>query len=309
MRCSLAHPVPELGAVQRDPLEGHEALVRGDGRVPVDVQARVVGVARRGSEQPGRGLADAVQGGDGGHVARPLRVGHRSSCDKVYHLLLPLTMCRTNRRRAVAVYAARMPTEGPDTAASTASTGSRDGRSTRWDPHRRERRLAIIQAAVTAIEQHGRGRPDRRRSPSWPACRAPTSTGTSTASRRSTSPCRRYIAGEIGAARAAGAGRARVGARDHRRVDRRAPALDRGAPEPVPVPGPARLRRAAVRHARHRGRQGRLRRRADGADPALPDRCSGSTPGRPSASSSASSGWSTRPRRGGSSARTVPSAS
>ncbi|MEO8889153.1 MAG: TetR/AcrR family transcriptional regulator [Jatrophihabitantaceae bacterium] len=31
----------------------------------------------------------------------------------------------------------------------------RDGRSTRWDPHRRERRIAIITAAITAIEQHG----------------------------------------------------------------------------------------------------------------------------------------------------------
>ncbi len=33
--------------------------------------------------------------------------------------------------------------------------GARDGRSTRWDPHRRARRLAILDAAVTAIEQHG----------------------------------------------------------------------------------------------------------------------------------------------------------
>ncbi len=31
----------------------------------------------------------------------------------------------------------------------------RDGRSTRWDPHRRERRLAIITAAVAAIEEFG----------------------------------------------------------------------------------------------------------------------------------------------------------
>ncbi|MDQ2750297.1 MAG: TetR/AcrR family transcriptional regulator [Pseudonocardiales bacterium] len=31
----------------------------------------------------------------------------------------------------------------------------RDGRSTRWDPHRRERRLAIIDAAIAAIEEHG----------------------------------------------------------------------------------------------------------------------------------------------------------
>jgi AcrR family transcriptional regulator len=31
----------------------------------------------------------------------------------------------------------------------------RDGRSTRWDPHRRERRAAIIAAAIDAIEQHG----------------------------------------------------------------------------------------------------------------------------------------------------------
>ncbi|GAB2472931.1 TetR/AcrR family transcriptional regulator [Jatrophihabitans fulvus] len=32
---------------------------------------------------------------------------------------------------------------------------ARDGRSTRWDPHRRERRQTIIDAAVAAIEQHG----------------------------------------------------------------------------------------------------------------------------------------------------------
>lgn len=30
-----------------------------------------------------------------------------------------------------------------------------DGRSTRWDPHRRERRAAIIAAAMAAIEAHG----------------------------------------------------------------------------------------------------------------------------------------------------------
>ena len=32
---------------------------------------------------------------------------------------------------------------------------ARDGRSTRWDPHRRERRAAIIDAAIAAIEAHG----------------------------------------------------------------------------------------------------------------------------------------------------------
>jgi AcrR family transcriptional regulator len=48
-----------------------------------------------------------------------------------------------------------MPTEDPQATAAAASAASRDGRSTRWDPHRRERRQAIIQAAVTAIEQHG----------------------------------------------------------------------------------------------------------------------------------------------------------
>lgn len=31
----------------------------------------------------------------------------------------------------------------------------RDGRSTRWDRHRRQRRTAIIDAAVAAIEEHG----------------------------------------------------------------------------------------------------------------------------------------------------------
>jgi AcrR family transcriptional regulator len=32
---------------------------------------------------------------------------------------------------------------------------SRDGRSTRWDPHRRERRELIVRAAIEAIEEHG----------------------------------------------------------------------------------------------------------------------------------------------------------
>jgi AcrR family transcriptional regulator len=32
---------------------------------------------------------------------------------------------------------------------------TRDGRSTRWDPHRRERRLSIITAAIAAIEEYG----------------------------------------------------------------------------------------------------------------------------------------------------------
>ena len=39
-----------------------------------------------------------------------------------------------------------VPDEGPDT---------RDGRSTRWDQHRNERRTAIITAAVAALEEHG----------------------------------------------------------------------------------------------------------------------------------------------------------
>lgn len=36
-----------------------------------------------------------------------------------------------------------------------AHDAARDGRSTRWDPHRRERRLTIINAAIAAIEEHG----------------------------------------------------------------------------------------------------------------------------------------------------------
>ena len=39
--------------------------------------------------------------------------------------------------------------------AAAAQPEVRDGRSTRWDPHRRERRLSIINAAIAAIEQHG----------------------------------------------------------------------------------------------------------------------------------------------------------
>jgi AcrR family transcriptional regulator len=41
-----------------------------------------------------------------------------------------------------------------ETTAGSRDAG-RDGRSTRWDPHRRERRLAIINAAIAAIEDYG----------------------------------------------------------------------------------------------------------------------------------------------------------
>jgi AcrR family transcriptional regulator len=37
----------------------------------------------------------------------------------------------------------------------TSAAAPRDGRSTRWDPHRRERRLSIINAAIAAIEEYG----------------------------------------------------------------------------------------------------------------------------------------------------------
>ena len=40
-------------------------------------------------------------------------------------------------------------------AAPDAPAGVRDGRSTRWDPHRQERRLAIITSAIAAIEEFG----------------------------------------------------------------------------------------------------------------------------------------------------------
>jgi AcrR family transcriptional regulator len=39
--------------------------------------------------------------------------------------------------------------------AAVTSSGTRDGRSTRWDPHRRRRRAAIIDAAIAAIEEFG----------------------------------------------------------------------------------------------------------------------------------------------------------
>jgi AcrR family transcriptional regulator len=45
-----------------------------------------------------------------------------------------------------------MPVEPP---VETTPHAVRDGRSTRWDPHRRERRLSIINAAIAAIEEHG----------------------------------------------------------------------------------------------------------------------------------------------------------
>ena len=45
-------------------------------------------------------------------------------------------------------------TPGTDTSANLRKP-PRDGRSTRWDPHRRERRAAIIRAAIAAIEEYG----------------------------------------------------------------------------------------------------------------------------------------------------------
>ncbi|MFN2560798.1 MAG: TetR/AcrR family transcriptional regulator [Jatrophihabitans sp.] len=43
----------------------------------------------------------------------------------------------------------------PSQSAPQPRDDARDGRSTRWDPHRRERRLSIINAAIAAIEEHG----------------------------------------------------------------------------------------------------------------------------------------------------------
>jgi AcrR family transcriptional regulator len=43
----------------------------------------------------------------------------------------------------------------PSLSAPEPRDDARDGRSTRWDPHRRERRLSIINAAIAAIEEHG----------------------------------------------------------------------------------------------------------------------------------------------------------
>lgn len=46
--------------------------------------------------------------------------------------------------------------EGPVAPVAPSSVRpTRDGRSTRWDPHRRERRDRIVAAAVEAIEEHG----------------------------------------------------------------------------------------------------------------------------------------------------------
>lgn len=39
--------------------------------------------------------------------------------------------------------------------AAVTRSGARDGRSTRWDPHRKRRRAAIIDAAISAIEEFG----------------------------------------------------------------------------------------------------------------------------------------------------------
>ena len=63
----------------------------------------------------------------------------------------------------------------------------RDGRSTRWDPHRANDGWPSSTPRSPPSRRTAR-RPSPARSRRWPACRAPTSTGTSTASRRSTSP-------------------------------------------------------------------------------------------------------------------------
>jgi AcrR family transcriptional regulator len=46
-------------------------------------------------------------------------------------------------------------TRGTTRSTQGSPSRARDGRSTRWDPHRRQRRAAIIAAAVEAIEQYG----------------------------------------------------------------------------------------------------------------------------------------------------------
>ena len=106
----------------------------------------------------------------------------------------------------------------------------RDGRSTRWDPHRRERRAGHHQRR----DRGDRGSTARTRSParsrSWPASRAPTSTGTSTASRRSTSRWCGASRRQIGSLRSGPAWPPRAPPREiigggHRRV----PGLDRGS--------------------------------------------------------------------------------
>jgi AcrR family transcriptional regulator len=48
-----------------------------------------------------------------------------------------------------------MSEEAHTLAVDPSAEAARDGRSTRWDPHRRERRLTIITAAVAAIEEYG----------------------------------------------------------------------------------------------------------------------------------------------------------
>jgi AcrR family transcriptional regulator len=61
---------------------------------------------------------------------------------------MSMTRCRTNSNST--------PAHTLDTMDSAADgDDARDGRSTRWDPHRRERRLRIINAAIDAIEEHG----------------------------------------------------------------------------------------------------------------------------------------------------------
>lgn len=80
----------------------------------------------------------------------------QSSYDKVYQASLPATSSYRNVL-AMRKYAGRMTQRSaqlqrPEQAVEDEP---RDGRSTRWDAHRRRRRTAIITAAITAIEQFG----------------------------------------------------------------------------------------------------------------------------------------------------------
>ncbi len=116
----------------------------------------------------------------------------------------------------------------------------RDGRSTRWDPHRRRRRLAIITAAIEAIGEFG---PEASTAQIAERAGVPRThvyrhfEGKQALDLAVSS----HVAAQIGEQIRTGLA-TRGSARAIIRVDRRAPGVDRGTPEPLPIPRPARVR-------------------------------------------------------------------
>jgi AcrR family transcriptional regulator len=83
--------------------------------------------------------------------ARPADPPTAEATRGLFHLAGWYEVSRIPARPALPAYPERVHIESP----VEAHESVRDGRSTRWDPHRRERRLSIITAAIEAIEEYG----------------------------------------------------------------------------------------------------------------------------------------------------------